>query len=139
MFVSPVSSSMVAPAFGVIRADFDIKTDVEIQLILSVFILASAIGPLVVSPLSEVYGRYSTLQFTCGFYFIFNLACGFSQTSRQLLIFRCVTSSLFPISKLGRKGLLITQIFEWDRWECIVYWRWPARRLLGTRRTWAVT
>ncbi|PGH12529.1 hypothetical protein AJ80_06690 [Polytolypa hystricis UAMH7299] len=88
MFVSPISSSMVAPAFGVIRSDFVIKTDFETQMVLSIFVLASALGPLVISPLSEVYGRRPVLHITCLTYLVFNLACAFSKTSTQLLIFR---------------------------------------------------
>lgn len=90
MFISPVSSSMVAPAFTSISEEFDIKSEAETQSILSVFILASAVGPLLVSPMSEVYGRTCVLQVTCLVYLIFNLACGFSKNKTQLVIFRYV-------------------------------------------------
>lgn len=79
---------MVAPAFQAIRADLAIKSDFETQMVLSVFILASAIGPLIISPLSEVYGRRPVLHVTCLIYAVFNLSCAFSKTSAQLLIFR---------------------------------------------------
>ena len=65
MFISPVSSSIVAPAFDSISKEFEIKSQAETQLILSVFILASAVGPLLVSPMSEIYGRTVALQITC--------------------------------------------------------------------------
>lgn len=79
---------MVAPAFNLISSEFDIQSQVETQLVLSVFILASAVGPLFISPMSEIYGRTVVLHFTCLFYMIFNLACGFSQNKAQLVIFR---------------------------------------------------
>ncbi|OTA80148.1 hypothetical protein M434DRAFT_401901 [Hypoxylon sp. CO27-5] len=88
MFVSPVSSSIVAPALPVIQDEFRIATTLEAQMVLSIFVLASAVGPLVISPLSEVYGRRPVLQFTCLFYMVFNLACAFSKTAAQLLVFR---------------------------------------------------
>lgn len=88
MFVSPVSSSIVAPALPVIRDEFQIPTAMEAQMVLSVFVLASAVGPLVISPLSEVYGRRPILQLTCLFYMIFNFTCAFSKTASQLLAFR---------------------------------------------------
>ncbi|KAI0118478.1 hypothetical protein F4776DRAFT_255094 [Hypoxylon sp. NC0597] len=56
MFVSPVSSSIVSPALPVIQDEFRIPTIVEAQMVLSIFVLASAVGPLVISPSSEVYG-----------------------------------------------------------------------------------
>jgi MFS family permease len=57
-------------------------------MVLSIFILSSAVGPLVISPLSEVYGRRLVLHLTMLFFFIFNLSCAFSQTTEQLLVFR---------------------------------------------------
>lgn len=55
---------------------------------LSIFILAFAIGPLLFGPLSEVFGRIPVLQITNLFYVVFNLACGFAQTPTQMLAFR---------------------------------------------------
>ncbi|CAD6564492.1 MAG: hypothetical protein ASARMPRED_004439 [Alectoria sarmentosa] len=55
--ISPVSSSMVAPALTSISKEFGITNEVESQLVLSVFVLAYAIGPLFLGPLSEIYGR----------------------------------------------------------------------------------
>jgi MFS family permease len=55
-FISLVSSSMVAPALASI-AEFNITNDVEIAPTLSIFVLAYAIGPLFLGPMSEIYGR----------------------------------------------------------------------------------
>ena len=58
-FISPVSSSMVAPAIAAISKEFGIENEVEEQMVLSAFVLAYAVGPLVLGPLSEIYGRVS--------------------------------------------------------------------------------
>jgi multidrug resistance protein len=57
-------------------------------MVLSIFILSSAVGPLAIAPLSEVYGRRPVLHLTMLFFFVFNLACAFSRTAEQLLAFR---------------------------------------------------
>ncbi|KAH8650078.1 major facilitator superfamily domain-containing protein [Xylariales sp. PMI_506] len=88
MLVSPVSSSIVAPALPILKSQFQISSDFVSQIILSIFILASAVGPLVVSPLSEVYGRRLVLHFTMLIFLIFNVACALAKTAPQLLIFR---------------------------------------------------
>ncbi|CZT48564.1 related to synaptic vesicle transporter SVOP and related transporters (major facilitator superfamily) [Rhynchosporium secalis] len=88
MFVSPVSSSMVAPAFSEMKLDLSIHSDYEAQMILSIFVLASAVGPLIISPLSELYGRRPVLHITCLIYLIFNLACPFARNRSQLMAFR---------------------------------------------------
>lgn len=86
--MSPVSSSMVAPALTSISKDFGITNEVESQLVLSVFILAYAFGPLFMGPLSEIYGRVPVLQLSNLFYLVFNIACGASKSKGQLIAFR---------------------------------------------------
>lgn len=87
-FISPVSSSMVAPALGAISAEFGITSDVESQLTLSIFILAYAIGPLFLGPCSEIYGRVPVLQLANLVYLVFNIACGVCTSKGQMLAFR---------------------------------------------------
>jgi hypothetical protein len=53
-FISPVSSSMVAPALGIMKRDLGIGSDFKSAMILSIFVLSYAIGPLFFGPLSEV-------------------------------------------------------------------------------------
>jgi len=82
--ISPVSSSMIAPASGQLAERFGIHSTVLLAMTTSVFILAFgacpsfssiahnacsfpafaliAIGPLFLGPLSEVYGRSHVLQ-----------------------------------------------------------------------------
>jgi hypothetical protein len=86
--VSPISSSMISPALTSISAEFNITNAVEAQLTLSIFVLAYAIGPLFLGPLSEIYGRVIVLQLSNLFYLAWNLGCGFAQTSGQLMAFR---------------------------------------------------
>lgn len=45
---------MVGPGLATIALDFGISNQVVVQMNLSVFVLAYAIGPLVLGPLSEV-------------------------------------------------------------------------------------
>ncbi|KAI8965128.1 mitogen-activated protein kinase [Daldinia sp. FL1419] len=87
-FITPVSSSMVAPALDAVSREFGMKTQVEASLTLSIFVLAYAIGPLFFGPLSESYGRVPVLLRTNIFYIAWNLGCGFATSEAQLLVFR---------------------------------------------------
>ncbi|KAB8252107.1 major facilitator superfamily domain-containing protein [Aspergillus flavus] len=87
-FISPVMSSMVAPALQTMKTDFHIEDEVTSQLMLSVFVLAYAFGPLFLGPLSEIYGRVIVLQLANLFFLIFNIACGVSRTAAQMIVFR---------------------------------------------------
>ncbi|KAL3477168.1 MFS general substrate transporter [Aspergillus californicus] len=87
-FISPVSSSMVAPALTTMAKDLGITDSVESQLTLSVFVLAYAVGPLFLGPLSEIYGRVIVLQLSNLFYLVFNIGCAVSQTKAQMIVCR---------------------------------------------------
>jgi hypothetical protein len=45
-FIAPMASTMVAPALDTI-ADFDVESDIEKFPVMSIFLLAFAIGPFV--------------------------------------------------------------------------------------------
>lgn len=87
-FISPVSSSMVAPALGQISQDLDITSDVEAALVLSIFVLSYAVGPLFLGPASELYGRVTVLQLSNLIYLIFNTACGAARNKGMMIAFR---------------------------------------------------
>ncbi|KAJ2923142.1 hypothetical protein H1R20_g13951, partial [Candolleomyces eurysporus] len=87
-FISPASSSMIAPASETIAKEFGMTNAVLISLITSAFVLGYAVGPLIVGPLSEIYGRSQVIKISNLFYLVWNLACGFSTNTPQLLVFR---------------------------------------------------
>ncbi|KAF2643088.1 major facilitator superfamily transporter [Massarina eburnea CBS 473.64] len=109
--VSPVSSSMISPAIGSISKEFNITNEVEGQLTLSIFVLAYAIGPLLLGPLSEIHGRVLVLQVANMFYLAWNLGCGFAQTSGQLMAFRFM-SGLGGSAPLAVGGGLLSDCFH---------------------------
>ncbi|KAL9108727.1 MAG: hypothetical protein Q9227_006523 [Pyrenula ochraceoflavens] len=98
-FLAPLTSSMVAPAVPEIQEEFGIHGDVLPEIVLSIFVLAFAVGPLVLGPLSEVYGRVKVLQVSNLLFLIFNLAAGFSRNTAQMIAFRF-------LSGLGGSGPL---------------------------------
>ncbi|KAF2202184.1 putative MFS multidrug transporter [Delitschia confertaspora ATCC 74209] len=110
-FVSPVSSSMISPALKSISADFHITKEVEAQLTLSIFVLAYAIGPLFLGPLSEIYGRVKVLQLANLFYLAWNLAGGFAQNKGQLMAFRFL-AGLGGSAPLAIGGGLLSDCFH---------------------------
>ncbi|KAI5244195.1 MFS multidrug transporter [Aureobasidium subglaciale] len=87
-FISPVSSSIIAPATQKISESFGITNFAVSQISYSVFVLGYAFGPLFLSPLSEIYGRSRLLQLANLFYLIFNTVAGFSRNTGELIAFR---------------------------------------------------
>ena len=110
-FLSPMSSSIVAPSLAQIQHDFGVTNDVERQMMLSVFILAYAIGPLLLGPMSEMYGRVSVLQSASIFFTIFNGACGLSQNAGQLIAFRFL-AGIGGSAPLSLGGGILTDLWS---------------------------
>ncbi|KXG45166.1 Major facilitator superfamily domain, general substrate transporter [Penicillium griseofulvum] len=88
VFISPVSSSMIAPAMQDLGKALGMHSDLEIYLSMAIFILAYSIGPIFFGPASELYGRVRLLQASNAWYLAWNLGCGFAQTKSQLFAFR---------------------------------------------------
>ena len=115
-------STIMAPALGTIAAELGMSP-VESNMALSVYLLATAFGPLIMGPLSEVYGRQPVLHASSIFFLIFNIACGFANTKELLIAARLlaglgassiyalaggVLGDLWPPEKRGRSlGLYI--------------------------------
>lgn len=77
-------STIMAPALSTIAKEFDMSST-ESAMALSIYLLATAFGPLAIGPLSEVYGRKPILHASNIWFLIWNIACGFA-TSKGLLI-----------------------------------------------------
>ncbi|VVT58596.1 uncharacterized protein SAPINGB_P006288 [Magnusiomyces paraingens] len=87
-FISPLASSIIAPAVTNMSENLHVTKDIEKSLTVSIFVLAWAICPLFVAPLSEVFGRRVVLNIAIVLMTIFNMACALSQNIAQLLVFR---------------------------------------------------
>lgn len=111
--VSPMSSSMLTPAISEISSEFNITNPTVSSMLASIQILAWAVGPLLIAPLSEFdyIGRKPILDLSIWFSFFFNLACGFSQNTAQMLIFRFICG-LFGSSPLNVGAGVISDLFE---------------------------
>ncbi|KAI0142621.1 MFS general substrate transporter [Xylariaceae sp. FL1272] len=87
-FLQPLSETMLAPAQAFISHDLHIGEGYEWVLVNSVILVGIGISPLVLAPLSEVYGRRPILLAASIVFLIWNTACGGSKTFEQILTFR---------------------------------------------------
>ncbi|KAK2873464.1 MFS siderochrome iron transporter 1, partial [Arthroderma sp. PD_2] len=83
-FIRIMVSTMMAPAINTIAGELNMSAT-ESTMALSVYLLATAFGPLFIGPLSEVYGRKSIFHITNVWFLVWNLTCGFAN-SKGLLI-----------------------------------------------------
>ncbi|KAF9877129.1 major facilitator superfamily transporter [Colletotrichum karsti] len=87
-FLVPVVSAMLAPAVPQVMSDFNTTSSLFATFVVSIFVLGFACGPLILAPLSEMYGRQIIYNVTNVIFMIATILCGFSQNEGMLLFFR---------------------------------------------------
>ncbi|EPQ59329.1 MFS general substrate transporter [Gloeophyllum trabeum ATCC 11539] len=87
-FVSPLASSVMAPGLPKIAIHYGITNETIVAMTLSVFLISFALGPLLLAPLSEMYGRTWVLHISNLVFLGLNLGCAFSPTTNSLIAFR---------------------------------------------------
>lgn len=86
--VGQMSSSMVAPAIDQILAEFESQNQELAVFVVSVFSLGMAVGLLLISGLSEVYGRVAVFTAMNLLFVVFAVATALSTSLGQLIGFR---------------------------------------------------
>lgn len=87
-FNSPLASAMFAPGVPEVMVDFHTSNEMIATFVVSVFVLGFAFGPLLLAPLSELYGR-TIVYHSCNVLFvIFLAACALANSMNMLIVFR---------------------------------------------------
>jgi multidrug resistance protein len=79
---------MLAPAVQQVMQDLQTTSTSFATFSVSIFVLGFACGPLLLAPLSELYGRVVVYHTTNVLFLAFTLLCGASRSEASLLVFR---------------------------------------------------
>lgn len=79
---------MLAPAVQLIMSDFNTESTKFATFSVSIFVLGFASGPLLLAPLSELYGRVLIYNVTNVLFLLFTMICAVSKNSGMFLTFR---------------------------------------------------
>ncbi|KAI0161039.1 major facilitator superfamily domain-containing protein [Hypoxylon sp. FL1284] len=93
-FLVPLGATMFAPAIQQVMNDFGSSNDVISSLIVSIYVLGWALGPLIVAPLSEVHGRLAVYTASNVLYVVFTAACAVAPNLGSLVFFRLMAGSM---------------------------------------------
>jgi len=86
--VTPLASSFFAPGVPLVMATFGETSNVIAALVVSIYILGFALGPLIIAPASELYGRFIVYNVCNVFFVIFTICCALSNSMGMLIAFR---------------------------------------------------
>ncbi|KAJ1715371.1 putative MFS multidrug transporter [Aspergillus flavus] len=87
-FLTPLTSSIVAPAQGLVMKDFHSTNRTLASFVVSIYLVGFAVGPLFLAPLSEIYGRLRVYQVGTFIFTIWNIAGALAPNVGALLVFR---------------------------------------------------
>lgn len=119
---SPLASSMLAPGIPKVLSEFNSHNSQLGSFIVSIYILGYAFGPLVIAPLSELYGRLIIYHICNILFVVFTIACAVSSNIDMLVVFRFV-QGLFgscPLTIGG--GTIADMIPQEKRGATIAIW-----------------
>lgn len=86
--ITPLASSFFAPGVPQVLRAFHETSNLIASFVVSVYILGFALGPLVIAPMSEMYGRIPLYNICNVLFVVFNIACAVSNSMGMLIAFR---------------------------------------------------
>jgi len=126
---SPFGSSMFAPAVPEVMQEFS-STNVDLaSFVVSVYILGYAFGPLVIAPMSELYGRLPVYHVNTGLFIVFNIACAKSASLPMLIAFRFLAGIAGSCPLTVGSGTIADCFRQEERGKVMSVWTLPV--LLG--------
>ncbi|KAI1658390.1 MFS general substrate transporter [Daldinia decipiens] len=115
--VTPLGSSMFAPGIPGIMVEFHETSSTIATFLVSVYILGFAFGPLVIAPLSEIFGRRPLYIYGNILFVVFSVGAALSTGTGMLMAFRLLMglagsvpitigsgsiADIMPVEKRGR-------------------------------------
>ncbi|RYC60900.1 hypothetical protein CHU98_g5316 [Xylaria longipes] len=120
--IANLAATMFAPGAGQLARDFHITDSIIETFTVNIYLLAFAVGPVFLAPLSEIYGRL-IIYHICNIVFIaFTIGCAFSTDVSMFLVFRVLAglSASGPIS-IGA-GTIADVTAQEERGKAIALW-----------------
>ncbi|KAI2608019.1 major facilitator superfamily domain-containing protein [Hypoxylon sp. NC1633] len=88
LLTANLAATMFAPGAAALAKEFQITSSTITSLTVSIYLAGFAVGPMVIAPLSELYGRL-VIYHTCNIIYIgFIIGCALGKNTGMFLVFR---------------------------------------------------
>jgi multidrug resistance protein len=108
-FVAGLSSSIFAPGVPALMKEFHTTNSILGTLVVTIYVLGLATGPLLFGPLSELYGRRLVQHIGNFGFLIWTIACGLATNMNMLIGFRLL-QGIFAAVPLTNGGGVIADV-----------------------------
>lgn len=113
---------MFAPGVAEVMKEFHITDDLLGSFVVSVYLLGYAFGPLILAPLSELYGRL-VVYHSCNFLFvIMTVTCALSRNMNMLIAFRFLAGTFGSCPLTLGGGSIADMIIQEKRGGVMAIW-----------------
>lgn len=92
--VTNMAPTMCVPGAPVFLHEFGVTDSTLAQLAITIYVLGLAVGPMILSPLSEAYGRLPVYHASNFLFLVFLIGCGLSRTVAQFMVFRFISGCM---------------------------------------------
>ncbi|KAH7138270.1 major facilitator superfamily domain-containing protein [Dendryphion nanum] len=121
-FLTPLASSMFAPGVPDVMEAFNSTNDMLAGFMVSIYVLGFAFGPMIIAPLSEMYGRLP-LYHSCNVLFIiFSIAAAVASSMSQFIVFRFFMGCFGGAPLVLGGGTIADLISREQRGTAMVVW-----------------
>ncbi|KAJ4348127.1 uncharacterized protein N0V89_009499 [Didymosphaeria variabile] len=121
-FLTPLASSMFAPGVPEVMSTFDSTNDMLEQFMVSVYVLGFAFGPMIIAPLSEMYGRLPLYHSCNALFVIFSIAAAVASSMGQFVVFRFFMGCFGGAPMVLGGGTIADLINREQRGTAMVVW-----------------
>ncbi|THY36518.1 MFS general substrate transporter [Aureobasidium pullulans] len=112
--LTPLASSMFAPGVPDVLREFHETSVTLAAFVVSVYLLGFAVGPLLISPLSEIYGRRPVYVVCNVGFIVFTVACAVASSMSQLIVFRFL-AGCFGVAPVTLGGASIADMIAQEK------------------------
>ncbi|KAJ3540260.1 hypothetical protein NM208_g5139 [Fusarium decemcellulare] len=92
-FITPLESSVIVPGVPLLKEDFHETRRPVTSLVVSIFVLGFAFGPVLLSPLSELYGRRLLFNISNVVTLCFSIGSALAPNIASFIVFRFIAGS----------------------------------------------
>ncbi|KAH7396290.1 putative MFS multidrug transporter [Pyrenochaeta sp. MPI-SDFR-AT-0127] len=114
-FTTPLASSMIAPAVPLLMEEFKSTNSIIASFIVSIYVVGYAVGPLLLGPLSEIFGRLWLYHINNVLFVIWSMGCALAPNVPGMLMFRLLSGLAGSCALTIGGGTIVDLFVQEDR------------------------
>ncbi|RWA06219.1 hypothetical protein EKO27_g8880 [Xylaria grammica] len=112
--LTPFASSILSPAITTLDKEFNNDNAIVGSMTVSIYLLGYVVGPVIIAPLSEIYGRKPVLTAANAFFCVWQIGCALAPNIETLVISRFF-SGVGGAGCLTLGGVIVGDLFRPDQ------------------------